>query len=230
MAANLKIVEEIDPDEVELRAELHTAIEQSEAALKLRDKAKATVEAVRAHLAEVEEELRQFETLDADIAEARAVQIAELLEAGGGFPALKTPPELERLSLKRADASNRHAAIIQAATRLRGNLDDAQATLDRTQADVEHAARAVVGHIADGLARDLAAREAECAKLRRHLTGASALRPGQQIPLSRETLSLLRDGPAGALVSHNDVSGAAAWNRLFAALSKDGAATMPDEF
>jgi hypothetical protein len=216
-----------DADDIALRHALRREIEQQGAALSLRDKAKATVEAAKQHLAGVENELRRYDDLDERIASTRATQIAEALEAGGA-PNLDTPPELNDLIVKRAEANNRHAAFTQALRRLDSNLAEADRTLAARKHGVESAALAVVGHVVDGRARALREIEQHAAELRRELLGATALRPGAQTPLKPETLALLRDDPASALVSKNTTSTAHVWSQMFARLCNDSEARCDD--
>jgi hypothetical protein len=228
MSANLKVVSNEDPDEAALRHTLRRELEQRDAALSLRDKAAATVEAARGHLAAVEEELRQFDDLDDDIEAARATRIAESLEAGGGVPDLDTP-ELHQVIVRRGEASNRLSAFRQAMTRLESSLADAERTLAARRSNVASAALAVVGHIVDTHARELRHIEEQAAALRKKLIGATALRPGAQTPLHRDTLAMLRDDPPNAVLSRNDGSAAPIWNGLFAKLLNDPGARLGDE-
>jgi hypothetical protein len=226
---NLQVIDgglEPDADEIALRHTLRREIEQHGAALSIRDRAKATVEAGVKHLADVETELKQYDDLDNGIAARRATIIAESLEAGG-VPDLDTP-ELRDLIIKRAEASNRHAAFAMALEKLRGSLAEAERTLASRKHDVESAALSIVGHCVDQRARALREIEAQAAELRRQLLGATALRPGAQTPLRPETLALLRDDSASALVSKNTTSTAAVWNQLFARLRDDPEARIDD--
>ncbi|MGC1863675.1 MAG: hypothetical protein WA733_21780 [Methylocystis sp.] len=228
MVTNLKLVEpEPDPDETALRHTLRRELEQRDAALAVRDKAAATVEAARGHLAAVEEELRQFDNLDDDIAASRATRIAESLEAGGGVPDLDTP-ELHALIVKRGEAANRLSAFRQAMTRLEASLAEAERTLAARRSNVASAALAVVGHIVDTHARELRHIEEAAAVLRKKLIGATALRPGAQTPLHPSTLAMLRDDPPNAILSRNDGSEARVWNGLFAELLNDPEARLND--
>jgi hypothetical protein len=214
-----------DADDIALRHALRREIEQHGAALSVRDRAAATVEAGRRHLHDVENELCQYDDLDEKIAERRATQISEALEAGGA-PNLDTPPELSDLIVKRAEANNRHAAFTQALWRLEGNLAEADRTLAARKRNVESAALAIVGHCVDQRAAALREIEAQAAELRRQLLGASALRPGAQTPLKPETLALLRDDPASALVSKNTTSTAHVWSQMFTRLCNDSEARL----
>jgi hypothetical protein len=231
MTRNLKLVES-DRDEIdeELRANLRKALEEKAAALAVRDKAGAVVESAKRHLADVEAELRQFDSLDEHIASARATKIAEALEAGAGLDVvLDDAPELRELIIRRGECANRHSAFSQAMTRLEKTLDESNATLRARQADVDHAALAIVGHVVDVRALDLVRLEADAADLRRQLLGACVTRPpGQQIPLAPATLKLLRDDCAGALVNKNDVTRAALWNTMFSKLLHDPEARIDD--
>jgi hypothetical protein len=220
MSANLKVVSNDDPDETALRFALRHELEQRDAALAVRDKAAATVEAARGHLAAVENELSAYDDLDEQIAASRATRIAESLEAGGGVPDLDTP-ELHALIVKRGEAANRLNAFRQAMTRLEAGLADAERTLAARRSNVASAALAVVGHIVDTHARALRHTEEQAAALRKKLIGATALRPGAQTPLHPSTLALLRDDPPNAILSRNDGSEAHVWNDLFARLLND---------
>jgi hypothetical protein len=213
-----------DADEIALRHALRREIEQQGAALSLRDKAQATVEAGEKHLADVETELKQYDDLDDGIAARRATIIAESLEAGG-VPDLDTP-ELRDLILRRGEASNRQAAFAMALAKLRASLAEADRTLAARKRNVESAALALVGHVVDGRARALREIERQAAELRKELLGASALRPGAQTPLRPETLALLRDDPASALVSKNTTSTAHVWSQMFARLCNDSEARI----
>jgi hypothetical protein len=229
MAANLKVVTDHDPDEAALRHTLRREQEQQAAALAVRDKAAATVEAARGHLTAVEEELRQFDDLDEHIASARATKIAEALEAGAGLDiVLDDTPELHALIVKRGEAANRLNAFRQAMTRLEASLADAERTLAARRSNVASAALAVVGHIVDTHARELLHIEEQAAALRKKLIGATALRPGAQTPLHPGTLAMLRDDPPNAILSRNDGSEARVWNRLFAELLNDPEARLND--
>jgi hypothetical protein len=222
---NLRMIENTDFEEPVIddavpRAELRKALEERDAALALRDKAAATVEAARRHLRDVENELCQYDDLDEKIATKRAGVIAESLEAGGGVPDLDIP-ELHELIVKRGEANNRHAAFTMALTKLEANLDEANATLRARQADVDKSALRIVGCVADNQARELRLAEQITADMRRKLLGATVMRPpGSQIPLSSATMKLLRDDCLGALISKNDTSQGALWNSLFTRLSR----------
>ena len=220
---NLQVIDgglEPDQGEIELRQALRKALEQRDAALAVRDKAQATVEAARQHLAVVEGELKQYDGLDDEIAARHATLIGESLESGGGLPDLDTP-ELNQLIARRMATTNRANAVTRAAKRLQATLDDANAKLRERQAAVDQAALKIVGHAADARARELAEIEQAAATLRRRLLGACVLRPpGSAIPLAAETLKLLRDDSASALVSKNDTSMGALWNGLFTRLSR----------
>jgi len=216
-----------DADEVALRHALRRELEQNAAALALRDKAQATVEAAKKHLAGVENELRQYDDLDEKIATKRATRIAESLEAGGGVPDLDTP-ELHQLIIRRGEADNRRAAFAQALTKLEGSLAEAERTLAARKSNVDSAALAIVGHVVDGQARALKQVEEHAATLRRRLIGSCALRPGAQIPLASATLAMLRDDPPNAVLSRNDGSEAPRWNQLFARLCNDPEARIDD--
>jgi hypothetical protein len=232
---NLQVIENTDYDEIEiddaeLRADLRKALEQRDAALAVRDKAQATVEAAKRHMATVEAEQHEYDHLDDEIASARAAKIAESLEAGGGMPTLETPTEYAQLVLRRADAANRLLAFAQALTRLEANLDEANATLRARQSEVDKAALRIVGCVADNQARELRLAERAVAELRRKLLGATVMRPpGSQIPLSAATMKLLRDDCAGALVSKNDTSMGSIWNGLFMRLSRGDSEARIDE-
>jgi hypothetical protein len=227
---NLQVIDgglEPDQDEIALRFALRREIEQMSAALSLRDKAQATVEAAKQHLSGVENELCQYDDLDEQIATRRATRIAESLEAGGGIPDLDTP-ELRELIVKRAEANNRHSAFTQATAKLEANLAEAERTLAARRSNVTSAALAVVGHVVDGQARMLREVEESAALLRKKLLGATALRPGAQTPLKSATLALLRDDCASARLSRNDTSSATIWNGFLAKLLNDSEARIDD--
>jgi hypothetical protein len=215
-----------DADDIALRHALRRELEQKSAALAVRDKAAATVEAARRHLAGVESELKEFDDLDEGIAARRASIIAESLEAGG-VPDLDTP-ELRDLIIKRAEADNRRSAFAMALTKLEASLAEAERALAARRHNVESAALAIVGHAVDMRAHALREIEEQAAALRKKLLGATALRPGAQTPLRSETLALLRDDCASARLSRNDTSEAPRWNGLFARLLNDPEA-RPDE-
>jgi hypothetical protein len=226
MAANLKLVTEEDPDEAALRFALRRELEQRDAALAVRDKAAATVEAARGHLLAVENELSAYDDLDEQIAASRATKIAESLESGGGLPADLDAPELSQLIVRRGETSNRLSAFRQAMTRLESRLAEAERTLAARQSNVASAALSVVGHIVDMQARELEYIEQQAAMLRKKLIGATALRPGAQAPLHPSTLAMLRDDPPNAILSRNDGSEARVWNGLFAKLLNDPEARL----
>jgi hypothetical protein len=228
---NLQVIENANfeepvADEDALRFALRREIEVREASLKIRDRARATVEAGEKHLADVEIELRQYDDLDDGIAARRATIIAESLEAGG-VPDLDTP-ELRELIVKRGEASNRRAAFAMALEKLRASLAEAERTLVACRANAESAALAVVGHVVDGQANALREIEQHAASLRKKLIGSCALRPGAQIPLASGTLALLRDDPANAVLSKNDTSMATSWNGFFAKLLNDSGARLDE--
>jgi hypothetical protein len=230
---NLQVIDGgLEPDqyEIELRQALRKALEQHGAALDVRDRAKAVVDAALQHLAAMDAELRGFDKLDGEIAHNRADAITKALAAGDAMPTLEMPPELHELVLRRADAFNRQTALTTAMERLRANLDEADATLRARQAAVDQAALKIVGHAADARARELKQIEETAAMLRRQLLGATVMRPpGQQIPLNADTMKLLRDDSASALVSKNDTSMGALWGGLFTRLSRgDWEATLDE--
>ena len=218
---NLSVIENTDfeepeIDEAPLRAELRKAHEIREAALVVRDKSQACVEAGVKHLAGVERELKQYDHLDEAISERRATLIGEALEAGPGLDIDLDVPELHDLILRRGEAANRRAAFSMALDKLKANLEEANATLRAKQADVDKTALRIVGCIADRHARELGLAAQAVADMRRKLLGATVMRPpGSQIPLSSSTLKLLRDDCAGALISKNDTSMGGMWNSLF---------------
>jgi hypothetical protein len=226
MAANLKVVTDNDPDETALRHTLRRELEQRDAALAVRDKAAATVESARGHLLAVENELSAYDDLDEQIAASRATRIAESLESGGGLPADLDAPELHALIIKRGEAANRLSAFRQAMTRLEASLAEAERTLAARRSNVASAALAVCGHLVDVQARELRYIEEQAAMLRKKLIGATALRPGAQTPLHRDTLAMLRDDPPNAVLSRNDGSAAPIWNQLFARLLNDPEALL----
>jgi hypothetical protein len=229
MASNLKLVEsEQDPDETALRHTLRRELEQRDAALSLRDKAKSNVEAASDALQACAGELERYAQLDEQIAEERANQIAASLESGGGFPRLETPVALQALTSKRDEVGNRRLAIAQALKRLEATLAEAERTLAARQSNVASAALSVVGHIVDMQARELRYIEEQAAALRKKLIGSCALRPGAQTPLHPSTLALLRDDPANAILSRNDGSEARVWNGLFAKLLNDPEARLDE--
>jgi hypothetical protein len=223
---NLQVIENTDfeepeIDDAELRADLRKALEQRDAALAVRDKAAACVEAVDKQLGVIDSLLSRFAELDDELATARANDIATSLEAGDGLPPMRLSDELQARVAQRIDATERRAAFEQAAKKLRANLDEANATLRARQAEVDKAALRIVGCIADNQARELRLAERAVADMRRKLLGACVMRPpGSQIPLSAATLKLLRDDCAGALVSKNDTSMGSIWNGLFTRLSR----------
>lgn len=226
--SNLKIVRpDLDPSEQQLRAELKQLIERRDAALALRDKAADTNERAVVFISALEANLDDFEDIDARVARERAAAFRAALECNAQ-PALDVSPELAALSARRMDVQNQLAAARLAQETLAQELAEARATLDRLQADVEHAARNVVGHLANTMARDLAAREEICCALRQCLVGAAAMRPGGQFPLHASTLALLRDDPKNAIQSRNDVRGAHVWNELHAKLLSNSAAKLEE--
>jgi hypothetical protein len=232
---NLQVIENTDfeepvIDDGELRAELRKALEQRDAALALRDKAAAIVEAARRQIAVIDSELAGYARLDDEVAEARGRLIAESLEAGGGMPPLTLPADMRERVLARTDAESRRQAFDQALRRLEVNLDEANATLRARQGEVDKAALRIVGCVADNQARELRLAELVVADMRRKLLGATVMRPpGSQIPLSAATMKLLRDDCASALVSKNDTSMGSIWNGLFTRLSRgDSEARMED--
>jgi hypothetical protein len=233
---NLQVIEnsnydEIEIDDGELRVNLRKALEQRDAALAVRDKAAATIEAVDKQIGVIDSLLSRFAQLDDDLATARANDITMSLEAGDGLPPMRLSAELEGRVMQRIDATERRAAFEQAAKKLRADLEEANATLRARQAEVDKAALRIVGCVADQRARELRLAEQATASLRRQLLGACVTRPpGSQIPLAPATLKLLRDDSASALVSKNDTSGAGPWNRLFTKLCGGDSEARLDEF
>jgi hypothetical protein len=225
MAHNLKLVTDDDPDEIELRRALHVAIEARDAANVIFAKASDTNERAVQFISRLENALDEFGDVDGRVARERANAFRVALEHNSS-PVLETSAELRELSARKLDLGNQLAAARLAQETLTKELNDANQTLDRAQGAVEVAALKVAGHIADTLARDLGAREADCATLRRRLLGATTLRPRNQIPLNQRTLALLRDDSASGLVSRNDVTGAAWWNDLVSRLMNDSGATI----
>ena len=228
MSANLKLVtEEQDPDEVMLRQALHVAIEARDAADVIFSKAKDTCERAVKFISRLESAGDEYGDVDGRIARERADALRTALERNVA-PSFDASAELRELSARRLDLGNQIAAARLAQETLARELEEAKQTLDRLQGAVEVAALKVAGHVADALARDLGAREADCAVLRRRLLGATTLRPRNQIPLDRGTLALLRDDAASGLVSRNDVTGAQWWNALVSRLMNDSEA-RPDD-
>ncbi len=224
---NLKLVEQPDADheEAALRSELRRLLEQRDAALVLRDKAADTSERAAQFIAGIEAGLADFASVDARVAQERATAFKVALERNAE-PVLAISSELKALSARRMDLENQLAGARLARETLTQELQEAQTTLDRLQANVEQMARAVVGHTADQKARELAEYEAECATLRQRLLGATAMRPGGQFPLQSQTLALLRDEPANAIFSRNGAGDATRWNDLYAKLLHDHSARL----
>ncbi len=228
MSANLKLVEaEPDPDEIELRRALRRAIEARDAARVIFDKAGDTCERAVKFISRLEGAGDEYGDIDARVARERADALKTALERNIA-PSFETSTELRELATRRMDLENQIAAARLAQETLARELEDAKQTLDRTQADVESAALAVVGHVVDGQARVLSRIEEQAAALRKRLLGATALRPGAQTPLRRETLALLRDDCASARLSRNDTSAASIWSGLFAKLLADPEARPND--
>jgi len=229
MATNLKLIEPEANSDAQLRLTLRRDIRDRDSALTARDNAKTVVETAQEHLIAVDAELTKYNSLDSDIADSRAVQIAISLENGGGFPELTTPPELAQLAAQRADAHNRLSAISQATMRLEANLKEAENVLATHQANVANAARNVVAHYADAMARELAILEEKASATRRLLLGVTATRPGGSFPVASSTVALLRDDPINSICSRNTGADASWWDSWFARLLHDAEAKPNSE-
>jgi DNA repair exonuclease SbcCD ATPase subunit len=227
MTAKLRVVTDEIGDE-QLRAELHLHIEQRDASLSLRDRARDAASRATEFVEKLNNALAEFDNVDSRIIAERASAFKRALANGQAAPMLSLSPELVAANAKRLDAESQLNAAKQAHMALIQELNDAEQTYAAHQANVEKVARAVVAFHADAMARELAALEQQAGKTRQLLLGVTSLRPGPAYPVSASTVSLLRDAPRNSVYGRETADDCKFWDSFRARLQLDSEAA-PDE-